>query len=98
MPQHDVYRTVRGEYLLDCQSDALDDFNTRFVVPLIDPQNAPKIARRLNPRFNIKGKELVMYTQFAATVPVEDLKDYIGSLEQHRYEIINAIDALIGAY
>jgi toxin CcdB len=98
MPQHDVYRTSRGEYLLDCQSDALDDFNTRFVVPLIDPENAPKIARRLNPSFNVKGKELVMYTQFAATVPVDDLKDHIGSLEQHRYEIISALDTLIGAY
>jgi toxin CcdB len=98
MPQHDVYRTTCGEYLLDCQSDALDDFNTRFVVPLIDPTSAPKIARRLNPSFNVKGKELVMYTQFAATVPLSELKDYVGSLDQHRYEIVTALDTLIGAY
>jgi toxin CcdB len=98
MPQHDVYRTACGEYLLDCQSDALDDFNTRFVVPLIDPNNAPKVAHRLNPRFTVKGKELVMYTQFASSVHVDDLKDYVGSLDQHRHAIITALDTLIGTY
>lgn len=98
MAQHDVYRTSRGEYLLDCQSDFLDHFNTRFVVPLIAPENAPKIARRLNPTFNVAGKNLVMYTQFAASVPVDELKDCVGSLEHCRYEITNALDTLIGSF
>lgn len=98
MAQHDVYRTSRGEYLLDCQSEFLDDFNTRFVVPLIDPEHAPQIARRLNPKFSVAGKAMVMYTQFAAAVPAEELKDYVASLQQYRYEITNALDTLIGSY
>ena len=98
MAQHDVYRTSKGEYLLDCQSDFLDDFNTRFVVPLIDPRHAPKIARRLNPTFNVAGKDLVMYTQFASSIPANELIDCIASLEHHRYEITDALDTLIGTY
>lgn len=98
MAQYDVYRTSGGAYLLDCQSDLLGDFNTRFVVPLIDPEHAPKIARRLNPGFEISGKTLVMYTQFAAAVPADELKEYVTSLEQHHYEIIAALDTLTGSY
>ena len=98
MAQHDVYRTSQGEYMLDCQSDFLDDFNTRFVVPLIDPENAPKIARRLNPTFNVAGKDLVMYTQFASSIPANELNYCVASLEHHRYEITNALDTLIGTY
>jgi toxin CcdB len=96
--QLDVYRTAQGEFLLDCQSDALDEFNTRFVVPLIAQENAPKIARRLNPAFHVAGNELVMYTQFAATVSTSELKERVASLQQHRYEIIAALDTLIGTY
>ncbi len=33
MAQHDVFRTQHGDYLLDCQSDFLNNFNTRLVVP-----------------------------------------------------------------
>lgn len=98
MPQHDVYRNAHGEYLLDCQSDLLDVLNTRFVVPLINPDDAPNIAQRLNPVFTVADKSFVMYTQFAATVPLDDLEDHIGSLEHCRFEIINALDALIGSY
>lgn len=98
MAQHDVYRTTRGDYLLDCQSDVLDELNTRFVVPLIDPDQAPKIANRLNPSFAVAGKNLVMYTQFASAVPAEELNEYVASLEQHHFEIMNALDTLIGSY
>lgn len=96
MAQYGVFRTSRGDYLLDCQSNFLDDLNTRFVVPLINAEEAPKVAARLNPAFAIDGQTLIMYTQFAATVPVIELRDYIVSLEQHRYEIMNALDTLIG--
>ena len=98
MPQHDVYRTARGDYLLDCQSDFMDDFNTRFVVPLLDPADAPKVARRLNPVFQIDGQDLVMYTQFAAAVSADELKERITSLRHHHYEITSALDTLIGTY
>ena len=39
-----------------------------------------------------------MYTQFAASVPADELKDCVASLQHYRYEIINALDTLIGTY
>lgn len=98
MAQHDVFRTSRGDYLLDCQSNLLDEFNTRFVVPLIDPEQAPKMARRLNPSFDVAGKTLVMYTQFASSVAADELKEFVTSLEHHHFEIVTALDTLIGSY
>ena len=98
MAQHDVYLNAHGEYLLDCQSDFLEDFNTRFVVPLIGRNDAPTVARRLNPVFEIDGRELVMVTQFASSIAADELKERVASLHQHRYDITNALDALIGAY
>lgn len=98
MAQHDVYRTARGDYLLDCQSDLLDQFNTRFVVPLIAPEQAPKIARRLNPSFQVAGKTLIMYTQFASSVSADELKELVASLEHHHFDIVTALDTLIGSY
>jgi toxin CcdB len=95
--QHEVFRTAHGDYLLDCQSDLLCDYNTRFVVPLISPDDAPKIAKRLNPIFSIAGTTMVMYTQFASSVPARELKERVTSLDQHRYEIIAALDMLTGS-
>ena len=48
MARFDVYRGTGGaDLLLDCQSDLLRDLNTRFVVPLQRPENAPQPARRV---------------------------------------------------
>jgi toxin CcdB len=98
MAQHDVYLTSQGEYLLDCQSDFLNEFNTRFVVPLLDPEDAPETATRLNPAFEVDGRTLVMYTQFASSVPAVELKQRVASLQEHRYDITNALDTLTGSF
>lgn len=71
---------------------------SRFVVPLIDPTDAPKIARRLNPVFQIDGRDMVMYTQFASSIPAEELRERVGTLEDRLSDITNAHDSLIGIY
>ncbi len=64
MARFDVYRGTGGaDLLLDYQLDFLRDLNTRFVVPLQLPENAPLPARRLNPVFEIEGRGYVMVTQ-----------------------------------
>ena len=98
MAQLDVFRTVDGEYLVDFQSDLLDHLNTRFVIPLANPNKGPKVAERLNPIFTIDGERLALYTQFALTVPETDLKDRITSLSEQRYVIMDAFDLLISGY
>lgn len=98
MAQLDVFRTEDGEYLLDFQSDTLDHFNTRFVIPLVNPNEGPKLAERLNPVFSIDGEPLALYTQFALTVPVTDLKQFVTSLSDQHYLVMSAVDMLISGY
>ena len=96
MARHDFYR-VDGHagYLLDCQADTLSGLNTRFVVPLLPIDDAPSRAKRLNPVFEVEGCELMMATQYAASVPVNILKDRRGSLADQHTAIVDAIDMLI---
>lgn len=98
MAQLDVFRTGNGEYVLDFQTDLLDYLNTRFVIPLANPNKGPKIAERLNPVFTIQGERMALYTQFAMTVPEDDLKDRITSLADQRYAVMDALDMLISGY
>lgn len=98
MAQLDVFRTANGEYLLDFQADLLEHFNTRFVIPLASPRNGPKTAQRLNPIFNIDGEDMALYTQFALTVPLSELNEYVTSLADQRYIVVDALDLLISGY
>ena len=97
MPQFDFFRMPdnRG-YWLDCQTEWMDHFETRFVIPLVPIAQAPQpSAAQLNPHFEIKGQPHALLTQFAGTIPAHDLEHLSGSLELHRYTIIKALDFLI---
>jgi toxin CcdB len=94
MARFDVYRGTRGKgYLLDCQSDFLDDFETRVVVPLM-PEDGLYIASRLNPVFEIDGKKHVMSTQLIFAIPLDRLGKRQTSLANEHYNIIAALDVL----
>jgi toxin CcdB len=96
MARFDVHPAPdRAGYLLDCQADLLSHLNTRLVVPLRRPAEAPIAAARLNPRFEIKGETFVMVTQFASAVPVRDLAPTILSLDDQHDRIMAALDMLI---
>jgi toxin CcdB len=98
MARFDVYRGARGKgYLLDCQSDWLEEFGTRVVVPLM-PITSIKTVSRLNPVFDIDGQSYIMSTHLIFAAPSERLGQRVGSLEQEHIEIITALDTLIGAY
>jgi toxin CcdB len=99
MAKFDVHRLVQGgRYVLDCQADILSGLNTRFVVPLLPIDEAPKPATRLNPLFEIEGARFVMATQFAATIPAAELKAPILTLKDHAFAIGNALDMLITGF
>lgn len=78
-----------------CQSDLLDGFETRFVVPLGSSDLASLTARRLNPIFNLGGERLTFLPQFASTVTRRELGPVVGSLAHHSFEITDAIDVLL---
>lgn len=99
MARLDVYAR-RGEpgYLLDCQADLLSQLTSRFVVPLLPPQQAPHPAERLNPTFEVAGAPMIMVTQFAAAVPVRELGELTTSLDDQHIMIMNALDMLLTGY
>lgn len=96
MARFDVHRQ-RGStgYLLDCQADILSHLNTRFVVPLLDPVATPPLLPRLHPCFTIDGRQLVMATHLASTVPLALLGEGVVSLADAAHRIMNALDMLL---
>ena len=96
MAQFDYYRAPDGVgFLLDCQADILAHLNTRLVVPLLTSDRAVEPARHLNPVFSLTGTDHVLVTQFAATIPVSELDQPVGSVADERYAVLNALDFLI---
>src|SRR4051794_9704087 len=96
MAQFDVHRLNSGGGLVvDCQSDLLDQLNTRFVAPLLPREQAPVPAQRLNPVFTVAGSEFVMVAQFSAAVRRDELGDVIASMRDRSFEVIGALDVLI---
>jgi toxin CcdB len=94
--QFDVHQLKSGRGLvIDCQSDLLSDLNSRFVVPLMREQDAPRPAQRLNPIFSVADRQHVMLTQFAAAVQRNELGDRVQSLRDRAFEITGALDVLL---
>jgi toxin CcdB len=104
MAQFDIFENPndktdrRVPYLLDIQSDLLADLATRVVIPLLDAGAAGQPIKGLNPRFTVKGAEVIMSTQELAGVPRKALGPLAGSLKDRRDEIIAAVDFLINGF
>lgn len=99
MARLDVYRPQGSSgYLLDCQADVLSDLNTRFVVPLLPPSEAPVAGARLNPSFEIAGEQVIMVTQFAASVETRLLGEPVQHLRREHTTVMNALDMLLTGY
>jgi len=92
--QFDVHRLGDG-FVVDCQADLLNHLNSRFVVPLLPIEEGPLAAKRLNPVFEISGKNYVMATQFASAVRKNELGEVIATLGPRSSEVTGAIDVLI---
>ena len=102
MAQFDIYRNAnsatraRVPYLLDVQSDLLDALATRVVVPLCKPGILKgKLAERLNPVFEVEGREVTMLTPELAGVAAKALGEPIGNLSSQRGAIVAALDLVI---
>lgn len=104
MAQFDVYTNPDPEtkqaipYLLDVQTDLLNNLSTRVVVPLFSASAMVKAAKHLNPRFSIKRTTVIMSTAELAGVTVNSLGENVCSLKEYRNEIIAALDFLITGF
>ena len=99
MARYDVFASsVEGSYLLDVQSDMLDHFKTRVVVPLLPVATAPSPMRKLHPIFEINGRKLVMATHLIATVATTELGESRLNLTKYHDEIVGALDMLFQGF
>ncbi len=100
MARYDVYRNPRKEsarqvpYLLDVQSDFLEDLDTRVVVPLRAAGTIPQKVARLNPVLQIDGAAMVMDTPQMVGYPRQALKRPVANLGASAFEIQTALEFL----
>ena len=98
MARFDVYKSgnARG-LLLDIQSDLLDEFGSRVVVPLLPAEDMQSVSR-LHPVFVINDERYIMSTHLIFAIPVDRLGAKIGSLAQEDLVITCAVDKLLSGY
>lgn len=83
-------------YLLDIQSNLLDDLRTRVVIPLCPASLAGKAAiTKLCPALEIEGNHFIALTQQIAGIDRKSIGREICNLSQHRSEIVAALDFVI---
>ena len=99
MARYDVFPNPGGPgYLLDVQSDILEDLSTRVVVPLLPITDKVRIVRKLNPIFAIDGKQYIMFTHLIATIPLARLTEPRTNLLPRHDQIVGALDMLFQGF
>ncbi|MDJ0779148.1 MAG: CcdB family protein [Gammaproteobacteria bacterium] len=83
-------------YFVDVQNALFSDLNSRLVIPLTGHNSLNKTdVERLCPVIPIRGGNYVLLTHQMTSVPSSILAREEASLEDFRYEILDAIDMLI---
>lgn len=86
----------RYPYLLDIQSNPLEDLRTTIVIPLCSMRIAEKAAiSKLCPILDVEGELFVALTQQMAGTNKSTLGKEVCDLSHYRAEIINAVDFII---
>ncbi len=105
MPQFTVYRNKSPRtkstfpFLVDVQSDLLDQLQTRVVIPLTRTAGlAKKPLSHLTPALTFDGESYVLMTPQLAGVARTDLGALAGSLAGERQAIVAAMDFLLTGY
>ena len=98
MARYDLFKgaNARG-LLLDIQSDLLDEFGSRVIVPLLPAEDMQSVSR-LHPVFVINDERYIMSTHLIFAIPVDRLGAKIGSLAQEDLVITSAVDTLLSGY
>ena len=104
MAQFDVHRNkgVLREsipFVVLVQSAQFDRYRRRVVVPLVRqtllPRDTPTVGARMNPVFVVDGIRVVLHPLDVVSVAVDQLGEMVGSLEQERQIIADALDELL---
>ena len=98
MARFEIYKgSNAGSLLLDIQSDLLDEFGSRVVVPLLPAEGMQSVSR-LHPEFVINDERYIMSTHLIFAIPVDRLGAKIGSLAHDDLVIMSAVDKLFSGY
>jgi toxin CcdB len=102
MAQFDVYRNPSKKtgkaypFLVDVQNSVIDELETRLVVPLTTSNTKNSFyMKKLTPEIEFEGTTYLFLAQQLSSIPEDVLNDCIGSLEQSRELLIDAIDFAI---
>jgi toxin CcdB len=105
VPQFTVYRNKSPRtkptfpFLVDVQSDLLDQLQTRVVIPLTRTAGlAKKPLSHLTPVLTFDGETYVLMTPQLAGLARSDLGAPAGSLAGARQTIVAAMDFLLTGY
>lgn len=86
-------------FLLEIQSDIIDDLNTRLAIPLYPLTGLRSQAPlRLTPLLEINGEPYLLLTHAMASVRKSQLGAEVCSVEQYRYQIKSALDFLLDGF
>lgn len=87
-------------YLLDVQSELLQDLETRLVIPLRSLKHFPKVAlsNRLTPVFTIEGEQCLLETPKMGAIAQRVLKSPVASLAPSQDQVTAALDFLFQGY
>ena len=83
-------------YLVVLQSDQLDQFSTRLVMPLARSSLLTATGpRRLGQTVDIGGERLHLAAHLCASLPSRVLKQPVASLRDQSHLIVDALDAVV---
>lgn len=105
MAQFTVYRNKNARtkptfpFLVDVQSDLLEDLQTRVVIPLTKTAAlTKKPVSQLTPVLEFEGEAYVLVTPQLAGVARNELGAATGSLVERRDKILAAMDFLLTGF
>lgn len=99
MARYDLYPNPFGEgYLLDVQSNLLDELSTRVVVPIMPVDAGDKVVRRLNPTIQIDGKAHALFTHHVGTISINLLDEPKVNLTARHDDVVKAFDMLFHGF
>lgn len=83
-------------YFVVLQSDQLDQYSTRLVMPLARSAVQPAaLPRRLSQTVEVRGERLYLAPHLCATLPQRVLKRPVVSLRADARSFVDALDAVV---
>lgn len=99
MARYDLYPNPFGEgFLLDVQSDLLDELTTRVVIPLLPLHEGDKVVRRLNPVIVLDGRTYALFTHQIGTALKSQLREPRANLKSLHDDLMKSFDMLFHGF